>query len=74
MAIAGDICKSGLGLSHENMQQVTEQVNYVIHSAACISFFEHIHLLLAENYQVSASLLLLRLVPFVWQVTRSTTN
>ena len=30
------------------------EVQFVIHSAASISFFEHIHTLLEQNYEVSA--------------------
>ena len=52
--MAADLHKAGLGLSEEDEARIVNEVQFVIHSAASISFFEHIHTLLEQNYEVSA--------------------
>ena len=56
VVVPGDLHKPGLGLSAEDEERITNEVQFVIHSAASISFFEHIHTLLEQNYEVSAPL------------------
>ncbi len=53
VVVPGDLHKPGLGLSAEDEERITNEVQFVIHSAASISFFEHIHTLLEQNYEVS---------------------
>ena len=50
--VAADLHKAGLGLSAEDEARIVNEVQFVIHSAASISFFEHIHTLLEQNYEV----------------------
>ena len=52
--LVADLHKAGLGLSEEDEARIVNEVQFVIHSAASISFFEHIHTLLEQNYEVSA--------------------
>lgn len=52
VVISGDLHKPQLGLSAADKERLIEEVNFVIHSAASISFFEHIHTLLEQNYEV----------------------
>ncbi len=40
------------GLSAADLARLRADVDIVIHSAASISFFEHVHVLLQQNYQV----------------------
>ena len=56
MVVPGDLHKPGLGLSAEDEERITNEVQFVVHSAASISFFEHIHTLLEQNYEVGAPL------------------
>ena len=39
-------------LGAADLTRLRAEVDFVIHSAASISFFEHIHVLLQQNYQV----------------------
>ena len=57
VVIGGDISAPGLGLSAEDAARVQAETDYIIHSAASISFFEHIHVLLSQNYEVRACVL-----------------
>ena len=52
VVIKGDLHEPALGLSAADRQRIVSEVEYVIHSAASISFFEHIHTLLEQNYEV----------------------
>ena len=52
VVISGDLHKPDLGLAEADRERIVNEVKYVIHSAASISFFEHIHTLLEQNYQV----------------------
>lgn len=52
--VQGDLSAPNCGLSAADMAMIAEEVDYVIHSAASISFFEHIHMLLDTNYQVAS--------------------
>ena len=52
VVIPGDLHKPGLGLSEEDEARIVNEVQFVVHSAASISFFEHIHTLLEQNYEV----------------------
>ena len=51
--LEGDLLQKGCGLSAPEQRRLGREVDYVIHCAASISFSEHIHTLLAHNYQVS---------------------
>jgi fatty acyl-CoA reductase len=48
----GDLSAPGCDLSEADLSVIRNEVDYVIHSAASISFFEHIHTLLDQNYKV----------------------
>ena len=50
--VEGDISRAGCGLSAADASLIRSQVDYIIHCAASISFFEHIHSLLDQNYWV----------------------
>lgn len=52
VVIPGDLHKPSLGLAQSDRERIIEEVDFVIHSAASISFFEHIHTLLEQNYEV----------------------
>ena len=52
VVVPGDLHMPRLGMSEADRERITEEVNFVIHSAASISFFEHIHTLLEQNYEV----------------------
>jgi hypothetical protein len=52
VVIPGDLHKPNLGLSEEDEARIVNEVQFVVHSAASISFFEHIHTLLEQNYEV----------------------
>lgn len=54
----GDLGSPGLGLSAENRAMLVREVHYIVHSAASISFVDHIHNLISHNYIVSASYLI----------------
>ena len=54
-AVSGELSAPGLGLSSEDRQRLVSEVDTVIHCAASISFFEHVHVLLAQNYKASLS-------------------
>ncbi len=56
MVVNGDLGLPGLGLSQEDRRTLCREVHYVVHSAASISFVEHIHRLIAHNYVVRACL------------------
>jgi fatty acyl-CoA reductase len=50
----GDLGSPGLGLSAEDRATLVHEVHYIVHSAASISFVDHIHNLISHNYIVSA--------------------
>lgn len=56
--VPADLQRAGLGLSEQDEKRLVEEVQFVIHSAASISFFEHVHwskvwhTLLDHNYEV----------------------
>ena len=52
VVVPGDMDAPGLGLSDADRQRLQAEVDFVIHSAASISFFEHVHTLLKQNYEV----------------------
>ena len=58
--MGGDLGLPGLGLSEEDRQTLTCEVHYIVHSAASISFVDHIHNLISHNYIVSRPSLLHR--------------
>ena len=62
VVVPGDMHAPGLGLSEADWQRLQAEVNYVIHSAASISFFEHVHTLLEQNYEVGLTWMLLLLL------------
>ncbi len=51
VVIAGDLLQPRCGLSAADEKRLTAEVDFVVHSAACIDFDEHIHALLAQNLQ-----------------------
>lgn len=52
VVVEGDVHRKECGLSASDLARLRADVDIVIHSAASISFFEHIHVLLQQNYQV----------------------
>lgn len=50
--VEGDVSAPGCGLSEADAALISARVDHVIHCAASISFFEHIHALLDQNYWV----------------------
>ena len=52
VVVEGDVQRDECGLSADDLARLRADVDIVIHSAASISFFEHIHVLLQQNYQV----------------------
>lgn len=52
VVVEGDVQQNDCGLSAADLARLRADVDIVIHSAASISFFEHIHVLLQQNYQV----------------------
>lgn len=48
--VAGDVCEPDCGLSKEDLAAVRSRSRFVIHCAASISFFDHVHALLTQNY------------------------
>ena len=52
VVVNGDLSQPGLGLSAVDRRRLMREVNFVVHSAASISFVEPVHTLLAQNYQV----------------------
>ena len=61
--MGGDLGLPGLGLSEEDRQTLTREVHYIVHSAASISFVDHIHNLISHNYIVSLFANLVNLCP-----------
>ena len=51
----GDLLLPHCGIRAGVRGRLRRQVNYVIHCAASIIFNEHVHTLLANNYQVTLS-------------------
>ena len=56
VVMTGDLGLPALGLTAQDRATLCREVHYVIHSAASISFVDHIHRLLAHNYTVRAAL------------------
>lgn len=52
VVVNGDLGLPGLGLSPEDRRTLCREVHFVVHSAASISFVDHIHRLIAHNYIV----------------------
>ncbi|EIE27188.1 hypothetical protein COCSUDRAFT_55211 [Coccomyxa subellipsoidea C-169] len=48
--LEGDISKADCGLSQRQLARLCAEVDWVVHSAASISFFDHVHSLLDQNY------------------------
>ena len=51
----GDLLLPHCGIHAGMRGRLRRQVNYVVHCAASIIFNEHVHTLLANNYQVDLS-------------------
>lgn len=51
--LEGDVHRKDCGLCAADLARLRADVDIVIHSAASISFFEHVHVLLQQNYQAS---------------------
>ena len=49
-AVEGDVCRPDCGLSAADLDTVRSRARFVVHCAASISFFEHVHVLLEQNY------------------------
>ena len=52
LLLQGDLLLAGCGVSAAMRGCMRRRVNYVVHCAASIIFNEHVHTLLANNYQV----------------------
>ncbi|CAL8472356.1 g11899 [Coccomyxa elongata] len=50
VVVNGDLGLPGLGLSPEDRSALIRDTQYIVHSAASISFVDHIHRLIAHNY------------------------
>ncbi len=50
--LEGDISEADCGLSQRQLARLRAEVDWVVHSAASISFFDHVHSLLDQNYLV----------------------
>ena len=53
--VSGDTSAPGMGLSVTDKQRLVAEVDFVIHCAASISFFEPVQTLLEQNYEVRAT-------------------
>lgn len=53
VVVGGDLGSPGLGLTAEDRATLVREVHYIVHSAASISFVDHIHNLISHNYVVS---------------------
>ena len=53
VVMGGDLGSPGLGLTAEDRATLVREVHYIVHSAASISFVDHIHNLISHNYIVS---------------------
>ncbi|KAK9841845.1 hypothetical protein WJX81_007051, partial [Elliptochloris bilobata] len=53
VVVPGDLLQPRCGLSAADEKRLSAEVDFVVHSAACISFDEHIHNLLAQNLQAT---------------------
>ena len=52
IVVPADFQHPGLDLSEQDEKRLVEEVQFVIHSAASISFFERVQTLLDQNYEV----------------------
>ena len=52
VVVNGDLGLPGLGLAPADRNALTRDVQFIVHSAASISFVDHIHRLIAHNYIV----------------------
>ena len=50
--IPGDLLAEHCGISAPQRRRLAKEVDYVVHCAASISFTEHVHTLLAHNFEV----------------------
>ena len=55
--LAGDVCKPRCGLSAADAEVVSKGCDFIVHCAASISFFEHVHVLLEQNYVATRNVL-----------------
>ena len=55
--LSGDVCKPRCGLSDADAEVVAKKCDYIVHCAASISFFEHVHVLLEQNYVATRNVL-----------------
>ena len=53
VVMGGDLGSPGLGLTAGDRATLVREVHYIVHSAASISFVDHIHNLISHNYVVS---------------------
>jgi alcohol-forming fatty acyl-CoA reductase len=57
--VAGDVCQPDCGLGAADLEAVRTKSRFVIHCAASISFFDHVHTLLTQNYRATANVVTL---------------
>lgn len=55
--LSGDVCKPRCGLSDADAEVVATKCDFIVHCAASISFFEHVHVLLEQNYVATRNVL-----------------
>ncbi|KAL1561437.1 alcohol-forming fatty acyl-CoA reductase [Salvia divinorum] len=49
VAVVGDICQPNLGMDFESIESIRKDVNVIIHSAACTTFYERYDLIFDIN-------------------------
>ncbi|KAL1562129.1 alcohol-forming fatty acyl-CoA reductase [Salvia divinorum] len=49
IAVVGDICQPNLGMDFESIESIRKDVNVIIHSAACTTFYERYDLIFDIN-------------------------
>eukprot|EP00884_Botryococcus_braunii_P019626 jgi/Botrbrau1/6347/Bobra.0098s0006.1 len=57
VAVEGDVDGDNCSMKPADVKLVQEGTNYIVHCAASISFFEHVHVLLTQNYQATRKLM-----------------
>ena len=57
--VAGDVCEADCGLGEADLAAVRARSRFVVHCAASISFFDHVHTLLHQNYRATSNVVTL---------------
>lgn len=55
LVMEGDLSTPDCGLTTGQLALLRAEVDWVVHSAASISFFDHVHTLLDQNYLVQSN-------------------